>query len=107
MPVHKANKVSGIAEMAVLRCLSSREMYGYELAQAVRDVTAGRMIMREGLLYPLLHSLTTAGHVTRRREVVDGRPRLYYKITTKGRNQLVRLRDEWATAVATVEKVLA
>jgi PadR family transcriptional regulator, regulatory protein PadR len=107
MSPRKMNKVADIAEMAVLRCLQNREMYGYELAQAVRTLTGGAMAMREGLLYPLLHSLSAAGFVTRRREVVEGRPRLYYRLTAKGRKQLESLRVEWARAVMTVEKVLA
>jgi PadR family transcriptional regulator, regulatory protein PadR len=103
----RTSRVSGLVEMVVLRCLANKEMYGYELAQAVRDLTDGEMEMREGLLYPLLHAQSAAGRVTRRRVTVDGRPRIYYRLTPKGRAHLEALRAEWGRVVHAVGRVLA
>ncbi len=103
----RANSVSGLTELAVLRCLSEREMYGYELAQAIRGLTGGELEVREGLLYPLLHTLSAGGLVTRRRQVVEGRARFYYEATAKGRRRLGALREDWGRIVAAVNRVLA
>jgi PadR family transcriptional regulator, regulatory protein PadR len=102
----RTSRVAGVTEMVVLRCLSRGEMYGYELAQAVHALTDGALEVREGLLYPLLHSQTVAGHVTRRRETVDGRPRVYYRLTPKGRRHLEGLRAEWSRVVQAVGRAL-
>lgn len=103
----RTSRVAGLTEMVVLRCLDEREMYGYELVQAVRERTGGEVQMREGLLYPLLHSLSVAGRVRRREEIVDGRVRIYYRLTAKGRTRLHTLKTEWERVVHAVRQVLA
>lgn len=103
----RTSRVSGMTELVVLRCLGEREMYGYELAQAVRGLTDGELDLREGLLYPLLHAQAVAGHVSSRREVVDGRARVYYRLTAKGRRHLATLRGEWERVVRAMTKALA
>lgn len=103
----RTSRVSGLVEMVILRCLAEREMYGYELVQAVHERTNGEIELREGLLYPLLNHLTVAGRLKRRREVVDGRPRVYYRLTPKGRVHFEALREEWGRMVRAVRQVLA
>lgn len=103
----RTSRVLGMTELVVLRCLDGREMYGYELAQAARALTDGELDLREGLLYPLLHAQAEAGHVARRREVVAGRPRVYYRLTARGRRHLASLRTEWERVVQAMTKALA
>lgn len=103
----RTSRVAGMTELVVLRCLDEREMYGYELAQAVRTITGGELDLREGLLYPLLHAQAEAGHVASRREIVAGRPRVYYRLTARGRRHLATLRSEWQRVVQAMAKALA
>ena len=103
----RTSRVSGMTELVVLRCLAEREMYGYELAQAVRALTGGELDLREGLLYPLLHGLDAQGHVTSRRAMSDNRPRVYYKLTARGRKHLGSLRTEWRRVVQAMTRALA
>lgn len=98
---------TGVTELVVLQSLADQEMYGYQIVQAVSERTDGEIEMREGLLYPLLHELAGAGHLSTRRTVVDGRPRVYYRMTAKGRRQLTDLRADWARVVRAVQQVLA
>lgn len=103
----RTSRVGGLSELMILRCLADREMYGYELAQAVRRLSDGEIEMREGLLYPLLHKLNASGQVSRRAQVVDGRERIYYKLTAKGRRALEAMRGEWGRVVLAVNRALA
>ncbi len=78
----------------VLKCLSTKEMYGYELVQALSSSTDGVLAMGQSTLYPLLYSLESKGLVKGHwREAPTGRKRKYYAITAKG---ITRLKAELA-----------
>ena len=87
--------LTGVPELLVLRMLSGREMYGYEIVKAMRLVTAEAIGFGEGVIYPVLHSLEEGGALKARRKSVNGRERVYYAVTTKGKRRLEHLSDEW------------
>lgn len=87
--------MSGVPELLVLRLLARKEMYGYELVKAVRLVTSEAIVLGEGVVYPVLHSLERSGALSAMRKPVNGRTRVYYRVTPKGRQRLGRLSDEW------------
>ena len=69
--------------LAVLRILSDRPMYGYELIQR----SGGKYQL--SLLYPVLYRLEEQGYLTiSASEIVDGRARNYYAVTAAGREYL-------------------
>jgi len=43
----------------------------------------------------VLHSLEEDGALKARRKSVNGRERVYYTVTTKGKRRLEHLSDEW------------
>lgn len=87
--------MSGVPELLLLRLLAQKEMYGYELVQAVRRITADAIALGEGVVYPSLHSLERSGALKARRRRVDGRTRVYYTVTPTGLTRLEKLRSEW------------
>jgi len=101
-----SNFASGVSELLILRLLSEREMYGYELAKAVQAVTRREIRLGEGLLYPTLHGLELEGLLRSRRESVSGRPRIYYRATAAGRRRLAKLTEQWRRASAAVSSAL-
>jgi PadR family transcriptional regulator, regulatory protein PadR len=98
--------MSGVPELLVLRLLARQEMYGYELVKAVRVVTAEAISLGEGVVYPVLHSLERNGALKARRKTVNGRTRVYYGLTAKGRRRLERLAGEWDRISAGVRSAL-
>jgi len=88
--------MSGVPELLLLRLLAQKDMYGYELVRAIRSVTADAISLGEGVVYPSLHGLERSGALSAERRAVDGRTRVYYSITSKGRQRLAALTDEWA-----------
>jgi len=87
--------MSGVPELLVLRLLSTREMYGYELVRTIRQSTLESISLAEGVVYPSLHSLESKG-LLRSREINSyGRHRVYYKTTAKGKKRLQELTNEW------------
>lgn len=87
--------MSGVPELLLLRALSRREMYGYELVKAVRVATGNAISLGEGVVYPALYGLEKRGALTARRKTVNGRSRVYYAITPKGRRRFAELAHEW------------
>lgn len=98
------NLRKGVLECCVLALLSTREMYGLELASTLveRGLTAS-----EGSLYPLLARMREAGAVEAYWESAEGsRPRRYYAITDAGRGQLELFATVWDETAAQVEQLL-
>lgn len=87
--------MSGVPELLVLRLLAREEMYGYELVKAVRLITGEAIVLGEGVIYPVLHSLERNGALKATRKPVNGRTRVYYGVTPKGMERLDRLSGEW------------
>lgn len=88
--------LNGVPELLVLRLLSDREMYGYEIVQAIQTETKSSLSFGEGCIYPYLHYFEKEKLVNSRRKEVDGRNRYYYQITPRGRKRLKELSSEWS-----------
>ena len=106
MPRSSAAFMGGVPELLILKLLSRGEMYGYELAKAVQAASAEALSLGEGVLYPALHVLEAGGALRARRRVVDGRTRIYYSLTDKGRRRLAALSDRWRRVAGAVEAVM-
>ena len=87
--------LNGVPELLVLKLLSRREMYGYEIVRAIEVETREALSFGEGCIYPYLHYLESEKLVTSRRKEVDGRNRNYYQITARGGRRLEELSSEW------------
>jgi len=98
--------MSGVPELLLLRLLAKREMYGYELVRAIRQVTGGAISLGEGVIYPVLHTLEKSGALKARRKSVGGRTRVYYSLTGKGHDRLKRLQRDWQRVQGGISAVL-
>ena len=100
--------MNGVPELLVLRHLSRETMYGYELVGAIRRSTGEVISLGEGVIYPTLHALEREGSLASRTTKVEGRARVYYRITARGRRRLEHICTNWSritTAVATALRV--
>jgi len=100
------NFMAGVPELMVLRLLQDREMYGYEIVQAIKTGTADVISFGEGVVYPLLHSLEEDGAVTSRRKQVGGRSRVYYALTAKGMKRYRQLAHTWTSLAEAIQSAL-
>ena len=86
----------GAGPVAVLKLLQRREMYGYELIEALARQSDGVLAMGQSTLYPLLYNLEAKGLVeAEHRTAPSGRERKYYRLTKKGTRQLARQTEQW------------
>ena len=104
----KANPsfLNGVPELLILQLLSNGERYGYELVQAIRQGSGEAFAFGEGCIYPYLHYLEETKFVTSRRQAVEGRSRLYYRLTAKGQKRFAELSKQWERVAKGVTLVL-
>lgn len=100
------NFLNGVPELLVLRLLKGREMYGYELVQAIKDATGGTIVLGEGVVYPVLHMLEREGALESRRQTINGRSRIYYRLTPRGERRLADVSTTWQRITDTIGGVL-
>ena len=92
--------------MLLLALLERRDMYGYEMVEALRAQSREIFHLKAGTLYPLLHTLEAQGWVTSSDGTVNGRTRRTYSITREGREALAGQRAEWYAYADAVRGVL-
>lgn len=97
----------GTLEMLLLKLLSERKRYGYELVTGLEERTGGRFDVTDGTLYPVLYRLEEAGWAETEWETREkGAPRKYYRITEVGRQELERLAARWRSFTEAVDEVM-
>jgi PadR family transcriptional regulator PadR len=101
--------MAGLSSLVLLAVLAraGREMYGYEIAKAVKAEGEGGLIFKQGAIYPVLRSLNTLGLLDSRVEAsAFGPPRRYYSITDEGRKALADWQGAWRDMREFVDEAL-
>lgn len=99
--------VSGSLSMLILRLLSEKDMYGYEMIETLGKRSENVFELKAGTLYPLLHSLEEKEYLRCYEQEVSGKMRKYYSITKSGRRFLEKKKSEWSEYTRAVTNVLA
>lgn len=87
----------GIAPTVVLEILSRGPMYGYEMRKAIEQRSNDILVLGKGTLYPLLYNLEAKKFVRGKWEMkASSRPKRYYYITSKGKAQLAKQKEQLA-----------
>ena len=90
------NLLSGSTTLLVLSLLSSGDKYGYEMIAELEARSDHTFTLKEGTLYPILHTLEKDGAVkSYEKEAPTGRMRKYYRITETGVERIRAFLDEW------------
>ena len=93
-------------ELRLLRILSDRISYGYEIVSVLAHL--GPLAAGENTVYPLLRRLRIEGLVdTTMVESAKGPPRQYLKLTELGSQQLATRTAEWEELKSAVAHCLA
>jgi PadR family transcriptional regulator PadR len=96
-PSVRTQLLKGTTPLLVLAVLRDGELYGYEIAQRIRERSGGAFAPSEGSLYPALHTLEAVGALEADwRESDKGPRRRYYRITPKGGDLLAEHERAWA-----------
>jgi PadR family transcriptional regulator PadR len=93
----------GILEYCILHIISRGEVYASDMLD---ELTAAKIIVVEGTLYPLLTRLKNAGLLEYKWvESKSGPPRKYYTLTDKGSKFLASLSETWDELVHSTQMI--
>ena len=99
--------LKGTLRTIVLKLLADNgRMYGYEMTKKVEELSAGKIRLTFGALYPVLHKLEADGHITIEQEFVGKRVRKYYSLTETGSTWTEQKVDEFFDFVNTLSYIL-
>ena len=98
----------GTLDMLILRTLArSGKMHGFEIAEAIEQLSEDTFRVEEGSLYPALQRMLIKGWVVaawgRTRE---NRRARYYRLTRSGRAQLTREKASYQRVTFAIARIL-
>ena len=97
----------GTLDLLILKALSLEPMHGWAVAERIRDVSRGTLLVQQGSLYPALHRLERRGWIRAHWGTSDNNRRArYYELTRGGRAQLETEAESWQRLVSAVGLVL-
>lgn len=92
--------------MLVLNLLKEENMYGYQMIKKLKEKSEDIFELKEGTLYPILHSLEEKELITSYWNNTTGKNRKYYAITKKGKNLLKEKKEQWKLFSTGINNVL-
>jgi PadR family transcriptional regulator len=104
----RGNLLQGTLDMLILRTLLYGPAHGHQIGKHIQRTTNDFLQMQHGSLYPALHRLERRGWVTSKWEIAPDRNRelKYYRLTEKGRKQLVLEESQWKRMAEAVARVM-
>jgi transcriptional regulator len=107
MPNPSPELLHGTLDALVLKTLSSGRRHGYAIARAIEEATDGVVEIEEGSLYPALYRMERKGWIEAEWGVSDlGRRAKFYRLTPRGRRQLIAQTADWARFAGAISRVL-
>lgn len=98
--------IKGSTTMLVLELLKDENMYGYQMIKRLSEKSENVFELKEGTLYPILHTLESKGFITSYWDETTAKKRKYYAITESGKQQLKNKKEEWKIFAGGINKVL-
>ena len=98
--------LKGHLDLLVLSVLADGPLHGYAVIEQLRIRSLDVFDLAEGTVYPVLHRLELAGHLTSEWSEVAGRRRRSYRLTRSGSAQLDQQRATWQVFASSMNAVL-
>src|SRR6202046_1082850 len=99
--------LQGTLDLLILQTLEWGPRHGYALSKAIRTNSGEILTVDTGSLYPALHRLERAEWIAAEWKVSENNQRTrVYRLTAKGKKQLVSERSRWAQLSDAIAGVL-
>jgi PadR family transcriptional regulator, regulatory protein PadR len=99
--------LQGTLDLLILRTLRLGPLHGWGISKRVRSLSKDALQINQGSLYPALYRLEERGLIDAEWGISpEGRKAKFYRLTDKGRAQLVEERASWRAFAGAVEAVL-
>ncbi|MGD9963957.1 MAG: PadR family transcriptional regulator [Candidatus Izemoplasmatales bacterium] len=88
--------IRGHIETIILKLLSEKDMYGYELVNVIKERTNNLFMIKEATLYAVLQRLEKKELISSYLgEKTYGGKRRYYRVTSLGKAYFKEMLNEW------------
>ncbi len=98
--------LQGTLDLLILKAVSLGPLHGYGVLLRIKQISADRLAIQQGSLYPALYRLEHQGWIASQwGESENKRKAKYYRLTASGRKALQAETEYWdrmAGAIATV-----
>jgi PadR family transcriptional regulator, regulatory protein PadR len=99
--------IQGTLDVMILKSLSWGPMHGFAIAKWIRLTTDEVLQIDDGALYPALHRMEFRGLIDADWDLTENKRRAkYYRLTTKGKQQLRTRASSWDRYSSAVSKVI-
>ena len=100
--------LQGTLDLLILQTLQWGPRHGYGLSQSIRTNSGEILKVDTGSLYPALHRLERAKWIAAEWKVSENNQRTrVYRLTAKGKKQLISERSRWAQLSDAIAGVLS
>ena len=102
----KLDVLQGTLDLLILRTLQWGPQHGHGIGQVIRTRSEDLLQVEHGSLYPALHRLHREGWIESEWGVTENNQRAkFYRLTSKGKQQLAREETKWKLFVKTMARV--
>jgi transcriptional regulator len=103
----KSELLQGTLDLLIMKIVALGPIHGYGIAQRMRQISKDALQVPQGSLYPALHRLEKRGWLhSAWRESDNGRQAKFYRLSLKGRKQLVEEQHSWQQLTDAIGMVL-
>ncbi len=99
--------LKGSVKTIVLKLLEEHgPMHGYAITQKVEELTAGKMKLSYGALYPVLYKLENEKILVSASEIYNNRIRIHYALTDKGHSVVIEKIKELNEFIESIKLII-
>ena len=106
MASERSDLLQGTLDLLILKIIALGPIHGYGISQRLRQISRDVLQVQQGSLYPALHRLEKRGWLKGEWSMEGGRPARFYKLSAKGRAQLVKEESDWNRMAEAIGLVL-
>lgn len=100
------NLTAASTKPIILGILKQGNSYGYLIIKKIKELSNGKMLYSDGMLYPVLHRLEKEGLIKSFWKMEkEAKPRKYYEITAQGKKALVIEQEQWDHVNAVLQSI--
>lgn len=108
MTTISSDVIRGYNDTIILYLLLDSPSYGYEISKQIKNLSAGKYIIKETTLYSAFNRMEKNGYIEsfQDEDMSGGKRRTYYRITDSGRQYYKEKCEEWILTKEVVEKFI-